>query len=146
MIFNPSRDEVRSFFISAWQKHRSRSPTEPLETLAAHWIAEHPEYQPLLENEGAADVLAKDFSPEQGESNPFLHLSMHLSISEQVSIDQPPGIRAAVDTLARKLGSLHEAQHQVIECLGEMLWKAQRTGLPPDAQEYLDCIRRRARK
>ena len=149
MIFNPSRDQVRSFFISAWQKHRADSPVrpaEPIEILAAQWIAEHPEYHPLLENSSTDDALAKDFSPEGGQSNPFLHLSMHLSISEQVSIDQPPGIRAAVETLARKLGSLHEAQHQVIECLGEMLWRAQRTGLPPDAREYLDCIRRRVQR
>ncbi len=89
-------------------------------------------------------ALAADYKVEDGRVNPFLHLSMHLSISEQVSIDQPRGIKQAFELLAAKLGSAHEAQHEVMECLGEMIWASQRTGLPPDGQAYLECVRRRA--
>ena len=101
-----------------------------METLAAPWIDEHPEYHAELADVDAA--LAADYDVEDGRTNPFLHLSMHLSISEQVAIDQPRGIKQAVELLAAKRGSLHEAQHEVMECLGEMIWASQRSGLPPD--------------
>jgi len=114
----------------------------PLETLAALWIAEHPEYDAELRDEQAA--LAADYSVEGGRANPFLHLSMHLSISEQCSIDQPGGIRSAVEALATRLGSLHDAHHQAMECLGEMIWRSQRNGEPPDGATYVECVRRRA--
>jgi len=113
-----------------------------METLATLWISEHPEYMAELSDEEAA--LAADYPVEGGRSNPFLHLSMHLSISEQCSIDQPTGIRAAVESLAARLGSLHEAHHQAMECLGEMIWRSQRSGQPPDGEAYLECVRRRA--
>lgn len=141
-MFNPSREEVRRFFCDAWQKQLSGGVLTPLEAIAVDWIGEHPEYQALLtDTEGA---LAQDFTPEKGQTNPFLHLAMHLSISEQVSIDQPPGIRQAYETLTQRLDSPHEAQHQVMECLGEMLWQAQRTGRPPDGVQYVENVRRRA--
>ena len=141
-MFNPSREEVRRFFCDAWQKQLSGGVLTPLEAIAVDWIGEHPEYQALLtDTEGA---LAQDFTPEKGQTNPFLHLAMHLSISEQVSIDQPPGIRQAYETLTQRLDSPHEAQHQIMECLGEMLWQAQRTGLPPDGVQYVENVRRRA--
>ena len=85
-----------------------------------------------------------DYSPERGQSNPFLHLSMHLAISEQLSIDQPPGIRRAHDKLAARLGSTHDAQHAIMECLGQIIWDAQRTNTPPDTDAYLALIERRA--
>ena len=114
----------------------------PMESLAATWIVEHAEYHTELSD--AEFALAASYAVEEGRSNPFLHLAMHLSISEQVSIDQPRGIKQAVDLLASRLGSLHEAYHEVMECLGEMLWASQRSGLPPDGQAYLECVRRRA--
>ena len=98
-------------------------------------------YMRLLD---AADALTREWTPEQGESNPFLHLSMHLAIEEQLSIDQPPGIRAAFNTLQSRRGDRHEALHVVLECLGEMLWRAQRSKLPPDGEAYVDCVRRKA--
>jgi len=141
-MFNPSREEVRRFFCEAWQKRVAGSVLTPLEVIAVDWIDAHREYQSLLaDTEGA---LTRDYTPEGGQTNPFLHLAMHLSISEQVSIDQPPGIRAAFEALSRRLDSPHEAQHQIMECLGEMLWNAQRTGMPPDGDAYVDHIRRRA--
>lgn len=141
-MFNPSREEVRRFFGDTWQKHLDKQVLTPLEAVALDWMQEHPEYHELLGS--GNDALAQEYTPERGETNPFLHLSMHLSIAEQASIDQPAGIRTAIDTLTRRLDSAHEAHHQVMECLGEMLWEAQRSGLPPDGERYIDCVRRRA--
>ena len=118
---------------------------EAIETLAGQWIAEHPEYHAELSDVDTA--LARLGEPGNGTSeNPFLHLSMHLSISEQCSIDQPPGIRQAVELLAARRGDLHAAHHEVMECLGTMLWESQRAGRPPDGQAYIDQVRRRATK
>jgi len=142
MMFNPSREEVRRFFGATWQKHLDKQVLTPLEAVATDWMLEHPEYHDLLASGSAA--LEQEYTPERGETNPFLHLSMHLSIAEQASIDQPAGIRAAMDALTRRLDSAHAAHHQVMECLGEMLWEAQRSGLPPDGERYIDCVRRRA--
>jgi len=141
-MFNPSREEVRQFFCETWRKQRDGGVLTPLEAIAADWIGEHPEYRPTLDL--AEDAAARDFTPEQGQTNPFLHLSMHLAISEQISIDQPPGIRAAHERLAAKLGSSHQAQHQIMECLGETLWEAQRNNAPLDSAAYIERIQRRA--
>ena len=140
-MFNPSRDEVRDFFFGVWRKHGANQVLTPLEAQALDWVLEHPEYHALLD---AADrVRERDYLPESGEVNPFLHLAMHLSIAEQVSIDQPPGIRAEFERLAKQHGSLHEAAHDVLECLGEMLWKSQRDGTSPDGLVYLECVKRK---
>ena len=140
IMFNPSKDDVRQFFLSAWQRRRAGGVLTPLETVAADWMDLHPEYHAELSDPESA---GRDFSVEEGRSNPFLHLSMHLSIAEQVSIDQPPGIRQAFELLRARLGE-HEAHHAIMECLGDMLWTAQRSGLPPDGAAYVDCIQRRA--
>jgi hypothetical protein len=141
-MFQPSQHDVRSFFCGTWRKQREGAPLTPIEAQAAAWIDEHPEYHALLSDEPAA--LAASYSVEDGRENPFLHLSMHLSILEQTSIDQPTGIRQAVQLLAAKRQSLHAAHHEVMECLGEMIWTSQRGGLPPDGPAYIDCVRRRA--
>jgi len=141
-MFAPSQDDVRRFFCDAFRKSREGGVMTPLETVAADWIAEHPEYHRDLADVDAA--LAAVFDVESGRTNPFLHLSMHLSISEQISIDQPHGIKQAFELLAAKRGSAHEAHHEVMECLGEMMWQSQRSGLPPDGQKYIDDVRRRA--
>ncbi|MBE0590745.1 MAG: DUF1841 domain-containing protein [Betaproteobacteria bacterium HGW-Betaproteobacteria-9] len=142
-MFNPSQADVRRFFCSVHAKRLDEQPMEAIETLAGQWIAEHPEYHAELSDVDAA--LARLGEPGSGTSeNPFLHLSMHLSISEQCSIDQPPGIRQAVELLAARRGDLHAAHHEVMECLGTMLWESQRAGRPPDGQAYIDQVRRRA--
>ena len=133
---------MRRFFCDAARKQRDGSVLTPLESLAADWIAQHPEYHADLADVETA--LAAVFEVEAGRTNPFLHLSMHLSISEQVSIDQPRGIKQAFELLAAKRGSAHAAQHEVMECLGDMMWASQRSGLPPDGERYIDCVRRRA--
>ncbi|MEO8125159.1 MAG: DUF1841 family protein [Burkholderiales bacterium] len=141
-MFAPSQHDVRRFFCDTAGKLRESRPLSALEALAAQWIDEHPEYRDDLADLEAA--LAASYTVEDGRTNPFLHLSMHLSISEQVSIDQPHGIRQAFELLAARRGSAHAAQHEVMECLGEMMWSSQRSGLPPDGEAYIDCVRRRA--
>lgn len=140
MLFNPTRDEARNFLFESWRKHRARELLTPLEGLAAQLIARHPEYFAVLEN--PEQHQEKDYLPEQGESNPFLHLMMHLTIEEQISIDQPAGIRAQFVRLAHKLASEHDAQHRMMECLGEMIWQAQRNRTQPDAAIYFACLER----
>jgi hypothetical protein len=140
-MFNPSRDEVRQFFTETWRKERAHEILTPLESMAADWMREHPEYHDALGNPESRDA---DYSPDRGQTNPFLHLSMHLAISEQLSIDQPPGIRRAHDKLAARLGSAHDAQHAIMECLGQVMWEAQRSNTPPDTDTYLALIERRA--
>jgi len=145
VIFNPSRAEVRRFFCDTWRKHNSRALLTALEATALKWIVVHPEYHPLLDEPERA--LAGDFSVERGLTNPFLHLSMHLALEEQLSIDQPPGIRAVFAQFAIRSGSEHDAAHEAMECLGEIVWRAQRGSLPADTEAinaaYLDCLRRR---
>jgi hypothetical protein len=142
-MFTPSQHDVRRFFCDAYRKHRNNEILTPLEAIARDWIMQHPEYAGDLEDVEAA--LAADYSVERGQANPFLHLSMHLSIAEQISIDQPQGIRAAFQMLAHKLQSEHEAHHQIMECLGEMIWNSQRNGMPPDGAAYIECVQRRSR-
>lgn len=141
-MFQPSQHDVRRFFCEVLRKQRAREPLTPMEAVAAPWVAEHPEYHADLADVDAA--IAAVYTVEEGRTNPFLHLSMHLSIAEQVSIDQPTGIRQAFELLAARRGSAHEAHHGIMECLGEMIWASQRSGLPPDGLAYLDCVRRRA--
>ena len=141
-MFQPSQTDVRRFFCATYARVRAGAPLEPMQAEAARWVDEHPEYHADLADETAA--LAAVYTVEDGRTNPFLHLSMHLSIQEQMAIDQPTGIRQAVDLLAARRNSLHAAHHEVMECLGEMIWASQRSGLPPDGQAYLEAVRRRA--
>jgi hypothetical protein len=140
-MFNPSQNDVRRFFCETYRKHCQNEILTPLEAIARDWIVLHPEYHTVLGDPDAA--LAAVYSPEAKQSNPFLHLSMHLSIEEQVSIDQPAGIKAASQALTKKLGSAHDAHHQIMDCLGHMIWTAQRNKQPPDGAAYVECVRRR---
>jgi len=139
-MFNPTRDQARDFLFDVWAKHAAGQPLSGLESMALAIVLEHPEYQPVLGNREAN--LEREWRPEGGETNPFLHMSLHLAIEEQRSIDQPPGIRAAIDALEAKLGA-HAARHAVMDCLAEVIWQAQRHGAGFDNARYLDCIRRR---
>jgi hypothetical protein len=142
LMFNPSKEEVRQFFCETWRKTHAQEILTPLEAIARDWMLLHPEYDAVLADPESA--LQASYGVEQGQSNPFLHLAMHLSISEQIAIDQPAGIQPAFTRLAQRLDSEHEAQHQIMECLGEMLWTSQRNATPPDGMAYVECILRRA--
>ncbi len=141
-LFQPTRDEARSFLADAWRKHLAREPLAPLEAIMVDIIAAHPEYHPLLEAAPAPDT--HDFLPEGGKANPFLHLHLHLALAEQLSIDQPPGIRAAYQRVLARHGEPMAAQHALIECLAETMWRAQRDNTAPDGDAYLECVQRRA--
>lgn len=130
-----SRDQLRRAYLEAWRKHREGLPMEPLEAQIADVVALHPEYQAALER--SDDLLDRDYSPEGGQSNPFLHMGLHLAVRDQIATDRPPGVRAAFEALAARISSPHDAEHQIIECLAEALWEAQRAGRPPDEQAYL---------
>lgn len=140
-MFNPTREQSRAFLFDLWEKHHAGAALSALESMALAVVLEHPEYHAFLADRER--YLERDWRPEGGEANPFLHIAMHLAIEEQVSIDQPPGIRAAVEALARRRGSAHDARHDVMECLGEMIWQAQRHGTGFDNAAYLDCLARR---
>ena len=140
-MFNPSRDQVRQFFFGVWKKYKDKLPLEGAETLALSAILQHPEYHAMLDQ--PERHLDRDYPPEFGETNPFLHLSMHLAIAEQVSVDQPPGIRARYQALLKRYGNAMDAQHDVMDCLGEMIWQAQRDQTAYDPAAYLRCLDRK---
>ena len=139
-MFDPSRDQVRDTFFEAWRKYRAGEPVAGIETLALDAILAHPEYHEVLSQ--PERYRAKDYTDE---SNPFLHMSLHVALAEQLSIDQPPGIVQRFAALLGRTGERHAAMHEAIECLAETVWRAQRDGLPPDAAAYLECLARRAR-
>jgi hypothetical protein len=141
-MFTPSQADVRHFFCAVYTKTKANQPLEAIEIIASQWIEEHPEYHSDFADSALA--LEKMYDVEGGKTNPFLHLSMHLSISEQCSIDQPRGIRQAVELLTAKRSSLHDAHHEAMDCLGQMVWESQRAGRPPDGAAYLDCVQRHA--
>ncbi|MGE5469330.1 MAG: DUF1841 family protein [Bacteroidota bacterium] len=140
-MFNPSREQVRRFFCDAWKKHLERLPLVGAEVTAVDLVARHPEYHALLND--AEGAVAKEWTPEGGQMNPFLHLSLHLAIHEQLSIDQPPGIRAAFDSLRPRLDT-HAAEHVLLDCLGETIFRAQQQGGGMDALAYVEAVHRKA--
>ena len=141
-MFNPSRNEVREFFFAIWSKAQAGSVLTPLEAMALSVVQAHPEYHDVLSNPDR--YREREWTPEGGETNPFLHLSVHLAIEEQLSIDQPPGIRSIVQSLESKLGNAMDARHAVMDCLVEQVWQAQRNAVPFNNEAYLDCLRRRS--
>lgn len=141
-MFQPSRDEARHFFFDTWAKYRRGEPLVGLESIALEVMLLHAEYHTMLDH--PERHIDADFTPEGGDMNPFLHLALHLAVEEQLSIDQPPGIRTAYEALL-KTRSEHDAKHDVLDCLGETVWQAQRTSMPPDENAYLECLTRKAR-
>ena len=141
-MFSPSQADVRQFFCSVYAKTLAQQPLEAIETIASLWIEEHPEYHADLADVQAA--LAGMQETQDSRDNPFLHLSMHLSISEQCSIDQPRGIRQALELLTHRRDSLHLAHHEAMDCLGQMIFESQSAGRPPDGAAYIACVQQRA--
>ena len=139
-MYNPTRDQARQFFFDAWRKYRERQPLSGLEAIALDLMQQHPEYHTIFDS--PERYVERDYLPESGVTNPFLHLSLHLAIREQLPIDQPRGIAAHYRRLLEKTGSAHDAEHLIMDCLGEMIWQAQRNRTAPDAEIYLGCLAR----
>ena len=140
MMFGGQRDQMRQVFFDAWRKQQAGESLQPLEEMVAGVVRQHPEYHTLLSNPESAKE--QEFTPEGGQTNPFLHMGMHIGLLEQISTDRPQGIAELYRRLCQRLGDTHEAEHQLMECLGRMLWEAQSANRMPDEQAYLDCIRR----
>lgn len=134
------RGGLRRRYLEAWRRHRAGLPLEPLDHQLVEVIEQHPEYHGLLEHD--PDAVARDWTPESGQANPFLHLGLHLALREQVVTDRPPGISAIHRELARRLGDPHLAEHGMLERLAEALWQSQRSGRAPDEAAYLESLRR----
>ncbi len=143
-MFGNDRKQMRRFFTDAWSKQKNGTSMEPMEKLIAEIIQQHPEYHALLDQ---ADVaVEKEFIAEAGEANPFLHLSMHISLQEQISTDRPPGITSAYRELVMRKGDTHTAEHLMMDCIGQMIWKAQTSNSAPDEQAYLMCVKNLLKK
>ncbi len=138
-MFDQNRNQLRKVFFDTWKQKSTNSPLDAMQTIIANIIELHPEYHNLLENE---DTLDKDYLPDEGETNPFLHMSMHIALHEQISTDRPPGIKIVYQKLTLRHGAAHDAEHAMMECLGEALWKAQRDQTMPDEQAYLKCLQK----
>jgi len=134
-MFDPTREQVREMFFGAWRKYRAGEPLAGIESLALDVILLHPEYHGVLSL--PQKYRDKDYTDE---SNPFLHMSLHVALEEQLSIDQPPGIVRLFEELSFRKGERHAALHQAIECLAQTMWRAQRDNAPPDAAAYLRCL------
>ena len=142
-MFGQDRDSLRHYYCTVWNKARANQPLEPLERIIAEVISAHPEYQPALAD--AETALGREYPPELGETNPFLHMGMHIAIHEQLGSNRPAGILEVYQQLCLRLGDSHAAEHQMMECLGETLWEAQRYRTEPDEQIYLERLWRLAR-
>ncbi|MFT5131996.1 MAG: hypothetical protein ACI9SC_000459 [Gammaproteobacteria bacterium] len=138
-MFIENRDDARAYFIKVRRKYNENQPLEPLEQLILDVILAHPEYHSALDP--GLESLKENYSPEAGNVNPFLHMSMHIAIKEQIQSDRPPGIRELCAALRNKYNDPHEMEHKVMDCLGESLWLAQRNKSMPDESAYLENIR-----
>ncbi|MBW8906802.1 MAG: DUF1841 family protein [Betaproteobacteria bacterium] len=137
-MFDPTREQVRETFFGAWRKYRAGEPLVGIEAVAVDVVLAHPEYHAILDD--PERHRERDYVDE---GNPFLHMSLHMALEEQLSIDQPPGIAARFAELVRRAGERHGAVHEAIECLAETIWRAQRNNAPPDGDAYLACLERR---
>lgn len=143
MFFGNDRNALRRSFHDAWKKRVAGMPLEPLEAQIAQVVERHPEYHAVVEDEKG---IERDFAPEDGQTNPFLHMAMHMALGDQRATDRPPGIAAALSGALGRFTDAHELEHAAMECLGRALWEGQRAGRPPDDQAYLECIRSLARQ
>jgi Domain of unknown function (DUF1841) len=138
-MFGNNRNELRQVYLSCWQLKKNKLPMDPMQEVVANIVELHPEYHHLLDDK---DNIGKDFSVETGESNPFLHMSMHIALHEQISTNRPAGINDCYQKLCIQHGDPHDAEHAMMECLGEALWQAQRDQATPDEAKYMECLKK----
>ncbi|HIF50226.1 MAG TPA: DUF1841 family protein [Thiotrichaceae bacterium] len=139
-MFVQDRNEARNYFFQVWAKYKDKLPLEPIEAIISDVILEHPEYHHYLDDKETS--FNSDFKPEQNQTNPFLHMGMHIALKEQVSSDRPSGIGQIFNQLMTKSISIHDAEHKMMECLGQSLWEAQRNNVEPDESSYLESLKR----
>lgn len=142
MMFGNDRNQLRQYYIDTWNKAQKNQALEPLEQVIANVISDHPEYHAILSDSDKA--LEREYLPEGGESNPFMHMGMHIAIHEQLGADRPAGIRDLYQKIASRTGDAHKAEHKMIECLAEMMWQAQRAGKTPDEKHYIKALKKLA--
>lgn len=140
-LYNPSRDQARQFLFDAWAKFKQQAPLTDLEKIAVEVMQMHPEYHAILE--APERYMQQQYFPEMGETNPFLHLSLHLSVIEQIAINQPIGITGFYEQLKQKHNDQHLAQHDILDCLAETIWQSQRNNTPLDSAHYLNLLQQR---
>ncbi|GMR08002.1 MAG: DUF1841 family protein [Gammaproteobacteria bacterium] len=143
-MFDADRNQMRQMFFQTWRKYQQKLALEPMERLVGDIIVQHPEYHDIIEKPETS--LEREYHPEQGETNPFLHMGMHIAIAEQLGSDRPAGFRDMYQALQMHFQDSHTAEHHIMECLGECLWQAQRQGFAPDELKYLDCLRQLLQK
>jgi len=136
-MFGNDRNEMRKMFYTAWANYNNKALLQPLEQIIVNIIQLHPEYHLLLADEASLD---KEFTPDMGETNPFLHMSMHIAIQEQLSTSRPACIQDIYQQLCTKHGDAHKAEHDIMECIGQMIWQAQRDNTAPNEQAYIECL------
>jgi len=142
-MFSQDRADFRQIFLDAWDKAKAGEPLEPLERQIVDIIRQHPEYRSLVE--AGDEVLDRDWLPEQGETNPFMHMALHLAVRDQVQTDLPPGMRKLYQQSIRSsLGDVHDAEHRIMACLAEMIWHTHHDGGEPNIKRYLKCVKKRA--
>ena len=143
-MFGNDRNKLRQYYIDVWNKAQNNQPLEPLEKIIAQVVELHPEYQSIFSDTDKA--LGKEYLPEAGESNPFMHMGLHIAIHEQLNANRPTGIRNIYQQIVSRYGDAHEAEHQMMECLAEMMWQAQRQGTAPDENIYLKKLKKLVKK
>lgn len=139
-MFVQDRNEARNYFFQVWDKHKNKLPLEPVEVIISDVILEHPEYHSYLDDK--EESYHNDFKPEQNQTNPFLHMGMHIALKEQVNSNRPNGISELFNKIVSNSVSIHDAEHKMMECLGQSLWEAQRNKGLPDESNYIECLRR----
>jgi hypothetical protein len=140
-MFSHDKDKLRAFYAQSWARFEAGQPMEPLQAMVAGVVAEHPEYRAMVTS---AEARAQSYTVEEGKTNPFLHMGLHVALREQAAADRPAGIAALYRQIQAAAGDQHEAEHRMMDCLGEAMWQAQRAGQPPDEQAFLECLRRLA--
>ena len=135
MLYTQDRTQQRQFLANAWQKFLDKEVVlDPLEDQLTQIIEMHPEYHKLISN------IESDFFPESGEVNPFLHINLHLSLREQLSINQPKGINGYYQKILNKVKDPHEVEHKMMDCITQMIFSSQKNNVPMDHQAYIHCL------
>jgi hypothetical protein len=133
-----SRADARRYFVEVWRKLQQGTVLEPLQLIVADVLRAHPETHDLMND---PQVLTREFAPDEGNANPFLHFGLHVSIREQLQTDRPAGVTAVYQQLLSRIGDRHAVEHRLMDCLLQGLIEAQQSGRMPDEVAYLNNAR-----